>query len=110
MAICGGENLSPREIDEFLYRHPKVQDVQAIGVPGPKDGEELRACVIVRAGEQLTADELRAFCDGQIARHKVPRHIRFVDAFPMTVTGKIQKFRMREPMKVELGLVDVKTT
>ncbi|WP_428415757.1 AMP-binding protein [Methylibium sp.] len=109
MVIRGGENLYPREIEEFLYRHPKVQDVQVIGVPDPKYGEELCACVIVRAGEQLTADELRAFCDGQIARHKVPRHIHFVEAFPMTVTGKIQKFRMREQMKDVLGLVDVKT-
>ena len=109
MVIRGGENLYPREIEEFLYRHPKVQDVQVIGVPDPKYGEELCACVIVRAGEQLGADELRAFCDGQIARHKVPRHIHFVDAFPMTVTGKIQKFRMREQMKELLGLVDVKT-
>ncbi len=109
MVIRGGENLYPREIEEFLYRHPKVQDVQVIGVPDPKYGEELCACVVVRAGEQLTADELRAFCDGQIARHKVPKHIRFVEGFPMTVTGKIQKFRMREQMKAELGLVDVKT-
>ena len=109
MVIRGGENLYPREIEEFLYRHPKVQDVQVIGVPDPKYGEELCACVIVRAGEQLTADELRAFCDGQIARHKVPRHIHFVESFPMTVTGKIQKFRMREQMKELLGLVDVKT-
>ncbi|WP_295646600.1 AMP-binding protein [uncultured Methylibium sp.] len=109
MVIRGGENLYPREIEEFLYRHPKVQDVQVVGVPDAKYGEELCACVIVRAGEQLTADELRAFCDGQIARHKVPRHIRFVEGFPMTVTGKIQKFLMREQMKAELGLVDVKT-
>lgn len=109
MVVRGGENLYPREIEEPLYHHPKVQDVQVIGVPDPKYGEELCACVIVRAGEQLTADELRAFCDGQIARHKVPRHIHFVESFPMTVTGKIQKFRMREQMKDVLGLVDVKT-
>jgi fatty-acyl-CoA synthase len=109
MVIRGGENLYPREIEEFLYRHPKVQDVQVIGVPDAKYGEELCACVIVRAGETLHANELRAFCEGQIARHKIPRHIRFVDGFPMTVTGKIQKFRMREQMKAELGLVDVKT-
>ncbi len=109
MVIRGGENLYPREIEEFLYRHPKVQDVQVVGVPDAKYGEELCACVVVRAGEHLSADELRAFCDGQIARHKVPRHIRFVDGFPMTVTGKIQKFKMREQMKAELGLVDVKT-
>lgn len=109
MVIRGGENLYPREIEEFLYRHPKVQDVQVIGVPDPKYGEELCACVIVRPGESLHADELRAFCEGQIARHKIPRHIRFVDGFPMTVTGKVQKFKMREQIKAELGLVDVKT-
>jgi fatty-acyl-CoA synthase len=109
MVIRGGENLYPREIEEFLYRHPKVQDVQVIGVPDPKYGEELCACVIVRAGEQLSADELRAFCDGEIARHKIPRHIRFVEVFPMTVTGKIQKFRMREQVKAELGLVEART-
>ena len=109
MVIRGGENLYPREIEEFLYRHPKVQDVQVIGVPDAKYGEELCACVIVRSGEHLTADELRGFCDGQIARHKIPRHIRFMDLFPMTVTGKIQKFRMQEQIKAELGLVDVMT-
>jgi fatty-acyl-CoA synthase len=109
MVIRGGENLYPREIEEFLYRHSKVQDVQVIGVPDPKYGEELCACVIVRAGEQLSADELRAFCEGEIARHKIPRHIRFVEAFPMTVTGKIQKFRMREQVKAELGLVEART-
>jgi fatty-acyl-CoA synthase len=109
MVIRGGENLYPREIEEFLYRHPKVQDVQVIGVPDPKYGEELCACVIVRAGEQLSAEELRAFCEGEIARHKIPRHIRFVEAFPMTVTGKIQKFKMREQVKAELGLVEART-
>ncbi len=109
IVIRGGENLNPREIEDFLYRHPKVQDVQVIGVPDPKYGEELCACVIVRVGETLHADELRAFCNGQIAHHKVPRHVRFLDGFPMTVTGKIQKFKLREQMKAELGLVDVRT-
>lgn len=109
LVIRGGENLYPREVEEFLYRHPKVQDVQVIGVPDPKYGEELCAWVVLRSGETLTEAELKAFCDGQIARHKVPRYVRFVEAFPMTVTGKVQKFLMREQMKQELGLSEQKT-
>jgi fatty-acyl-CoA synthase len=114
MVIRGGENVYPREIEEFLYRHPKVQDVQVVGVPDARYGEELCAWVIARPGVQagadpLTADELRAFCQGQIAHYKVPRHIRFVESFPMTVTGKIQKFKIREAMKAELGLSEEKT-
>lgn len=109
MVIRGGENLYPREIEEFLYSHPQVQDVQVIGVPDDKYGEELCAWVILRPGERLTVDQLRAFCDGQIARHKIPRYIRFVDAFPMTITGKVQKFMMREQMKRELNVSEQKT-
>ncbi|MCK0511009.1 AMP-binding protein [Aromatoleum buckelii] len=109
MVIRGGENLYPREIEEFLYRHPKILDVQVVGVPDAKYGEELCAWIIVRDGEALSADEVRAFCQGQIAHHKVPRYIKFVDAFPMTVTGKIQKFQIREQMKRELGLDEAKT-
>lgn len=109
MVIRGGENLYPREIEEFLYRHPKVQDVQVVGVPDPKYGEELSAWVVVRQGETLTEEELRAFCDGQIARHKVPRYVRFVDEFPMTVTGKVQKFIMRQQMTEALGLAEQQT-
>lgn len=109
MVIRGGENLYPREIEEFLYRHPKILDVQVVGVPDQKYGEELCAWVIVREGESLTEADVRAFCQGQIAHYKVPRYIRFVDSFPMTVTGKIQKFQIREQMKRELGLDEAKT-
>ena len=104
MVIRGGENVYPREIEEFLYRHPKIQDVQVIGVPDPRYGEELCAWVRLRDGETATAAEIRAFCQGQIAHYKVPRHVKFVDGFPMTVTGKIQKFLMRQQMIEELGL------
>src|SRR5271165_6406036 len=109
MVIRGGENVYPREIEEFLYRHPKIQDVQVIGVPDPRYGEELCAWIRLRDGESATAEEIRAFCEGQIAHYKVPRHIKFVDAFPMTVTGKIQKFLMREETIRELGLTVEKT-
>ncbi|MFL5269235.1 MAG: AMP-binding protein [Stellaceae bacterium] len=104
MVIRGGENVYPREIEEFLYRHPKIQDVQVIGVPDARYGEELCAWVRLRDGESATAEEIRAFCKGQIAHYKVPRYVKFVDGFPMTVTGKIQKFLMREQMIDELGL------
>jgi fatty-acyl-CoA synthase len=109
MVIRGGENVYPREIEEFLYRHPKVQDVQVIGVPDPKYGEEVCAWIRLRDGEQATAEEIREFCRGQIAHYKVPRHIKFVDAFPMTITGKIQKFLMRQQMVQELGVTEQKT-
>ena len=98
MVIRGGENLYPREIEEFLYRHPQVQDVQVVGVPDSRYGEELCAWIIAKPGQSVTEDDIRAFCQGQIAHYKVPRYIRFVDAFPMTVTGKIQKFKIRETM------------
>ena len=104
MVIRGGENVYPREVEEFLYRHPKVLDVQCVGVPDPKYGEELCACIVLRPGEQADADEIRAFCRGQIAHHKIPRYVRFVDGFPMTVTGKIQKFMLRKQVADELGL------
>lgn len=109
MVIRGGENIYPREIEEFLYRHPKVQDVQVVGLPDRKYGEELCAWIIAKPGQQVTEDDVREFCKGQIAHYKVPRYIRFVDAFPMTVTGKIQKFRIREQMTSELGLSADKT-
>ena len=104
VVIRGGENVYPREVEEFLYRHPAIQDVQAFGVPDPKYGEELCAWVKLRGGESLTEAEVQAFCRGQIAHQKVPRYVRFVDEFPMTVTGKMQKFLMREAMERELGL------
>ena len=109
MVIRGGENIYPREIEEFLYRHPAIQEVQVFGVPDARFGEELCAWIKLRAGEQLTAEDVRAFCQDQIAHYKVPRHIRFVQAFPMTITGKIQKFVMRDEMKRELNLVEQKT-
>jgi len=104
MVIRGGENVYPREIEEFLYRHPKIQDVQVIGVPDTRYGEELCAWVRLRDGETATPEEIRTFCQGQIAHYKVPRYVKFVDSFPMTVTGKIQKFLMRQQMIEELGL------
>lgn len=109
MVIRGGENIYPREVEEFLYRHPKIEDVQVFGVPDHRFGEELCAWIKVRGGESLTADEVRDFCRDQIAHYKVPRNIRFVDEFPMTVTGKVQKFVMREETIRELGL-DAKQT
>jgi fatty-acyl-CoA synthase len=109
MVIRGGENIYPREIEEFLYRHPKIQDVQVIGVPDRKYGEEVCAWVKLRAGATATEDEIRDFCKGQIAHYKIPRYIRFVDGFPMTVTGKVQKFAMREETMRALGLAAEKT-
>ena len=104
MVIRGGENIYPREIEEFLYRHPKVQDVQVIGVPDHKYGEELCAWIILKPGQSASEHDIRDFCQGQIAHYKVPRYIRFVENFPMTITGKIQKFMMRNLMKQELGI------
>jgi fatty-acyl-CoA synthase len=104
MVIRGGENVYPREVEEFLYAHPAIEDVQVIGVPDAKYGEELCAWVKVRAGSELTEEEVRAFCVGKIAHYKVPRYVRFTQEFPMTVTGKVQKFRMRETSVAELGL------
>jgi fatty-acyl-CoA synthase len=109
MVIRGGENVYPREIEEYLYRHPKVQDVQVFGVPDPKYGEALCAWIALAGDESATEDEIWDFCKGQIAHYKIPAHIRFVDEFPMTVTGKIQKFIMRDAMIEELGLAVEKT-
>ena len=104
MVIRGGENIFPREIEEFLYAHPKIEDVQIIGVPDPKYGEELCAWIKLHQGERATEEEIRDFCRGKIAHFKIPRYIKFVEGFPMTVTGKIQKFMMRQQMAEELGL------
>src|SRR5579862_7659635 len=109
MVIRGGENVYPREVEEFLYRHPAIQDVQVIGVPDPKYGEELCAWIVLKPGGVLTPEAVREFCQGQIAHYKIPRHIRFVEGFPTTVTGKVQKFAMREAMIAELNLVLEKT-
>jgi fatty-acyl-CoA synthase len=109
MVIRGGENIYPREIEEFLYRHPKIQDVQVIGVPDRKYGEELCAWVKLKAGVEASADEIQDFCEGQIAHYKIPRYVKFVDSFPMTVTGKIQKYLMREEMVRELRILEERT-
>ena len=104
MVIRGGENIYPREVEEFLYRHPKVQDVQCVGVPDDKYGEELCACVVLRAGVTASEEEIREFCRGQIAHYKIPRYVRFVEGFPMTITGKIQKYILRQNIADEMGL------
>ena len=109
MVIRGGENVYPREIEEFLYRHPMVQDVQVVGVPDAKYGEELCAWIIPKAGTLPTEDDIRGFCQGQIAHYKIPRYIRFVPSFPLTITGKVQKFKIRDAMKDELGLQEQRT-
>jgi len=109
MVIRGGENIYPREIEEFLYRHPAIQDVQVFGVPDPRYGEELCAWIKLRDGATMTEEDVKAFCKDQIAHYKVPRHIRFVSEFPMTVTGKMQKFIMRDQMTGELGVKEVAT-
>jgi fatty-acyl-CoA synthase len=104
MIIRGGENVYPREVEEFLYTHPDVADVQVIGVPSPLYGEEVMAWVKPKEGGHPTAEQLAEFCRGKIATYKIPRHWKFTDSFPMTVTGKVQKFRMREISMEELGL------
>jgi fatty-acyl-CoA synthase len=104
MVIRGGENVYPREVEEFLYTHPEIEDVQVIGVPDEKYGEELCAWVRLRPGSGLAEEDVRAFCVGKIAHYKVPRYVRFTQEFPMTVTGKVQKFKMRETSVAELGL------
>ncbi|MCH8108750.1 MAG: AMP-binding protein [Chloroflexi bacterium] len=106
MVIRGGENVYPREVEEFLYTHPKVLDVQVVGVPDIRLGEELMAWIMLRPDENATEDEIRDFCRGKIAHYKIPRYVKFVSEFPMTVTGKVQKFHMREIAIKELGLED----
>src|ERR671916_1652238 len=105
MVIRGGENVYPREVEEFLYTHPDVLDAQVVGVPDERYGEELMAWVRLREGaEPLTVEALREFCAGRLAHYKVPRYVKVVDAFPMTVTGKVRKVEMREVSVAELGL------
>jgi fatty-acyl-CoA synthase len=110
MVIRGGENVYPREVEEFLYGHPAIEDVQVIGVPDEKYGEELCAWIKLRPGQELTEDAVRAYCQGKIAHFKIPRYIRFSGDFPMTVTGKVQKFKMRETSIDELGLTAASQT
>ncbi|WP_233890020.1 AMP-binding protein [Paraburkholderia flagellata] len=109
MVIRGGENIYPREVEEYLFRHPKIQNVQVFGVPDEKNGEELCAWIVIRQGEYLTEDHIRDFCRGQIAHYKVPKYIRFVDEMPLTVTGKVQKFVMREEMIRSMNLTEKKS-
>jgi fatty-acyl-CoA synthase len=110
MVIRGGENIYPREVEEFLYGHPAIEDVQVIGVPDARYGEELCAWVKLRPGADLTLEELRQHCTGKIAHYKIPRYLRISDGFPMTVTGKVQKFKMREVSVAELDLGDAAGT
>ena len=109
MVIRGGENIYPREIEEYLFRHPKIQNVQVFGVPDEKTGEELCAWVVLRQGEYASEEDIRDFCRGQIAHYKVPKYVRFVEELPLTVTGKVQKFAMREEMIRLLNLSEKKT-
>ncbi|MBQ2388689.1 MAG: AMP-binding protein, partial [Clostridia bacterium] len=104
MIIRGGENIYPKEIEEFIYTHPKVKDVQVIGVPDEQYGEEIMACIILKDGEQMTEAEMKEYINAHMARHKVPRYIDFVTEFPMNVAGKILKYKMREDAIKKLGL------
>jgi fatty-acyl-CoA synthase len=110
MIIRGGENIYPREIEEFLYTHPKVAEVQVVGLPDKRLGEVVLAWIRLRPAVAATDTEIREFCRGKIAHFKIPEHIRFVDAFPTTVTGKVQKFRIREQEIQERGLESVAKT
>ena len=102
MIIRGGENIYPREVEEFLHTHPKIQDVQVFGVKDERFGEQVCAWIQTHHGESMTEQEVKEFCQGNIAHFKVPQYVRFVEEYPMTVTGKIQKFKMREMMEQEL--------
>ena len=104
MIIRGGENIYPKEIEEFLYTHPKVRDVQVIGVPDKRYGEEIMACIILKEGQTATPEEIKEFVAAHMARHKVPRYIEFVHEFPMNAAGKILKYKMREEAAARLGL------
>ena len=109
MIVRGGENVYPREIEEYLMNHDSIEDVQVTGVPDPKFGEEIIAWVSLKSGAKMNEDDIKAFCKGKIAHYKVPRYIKFTDEFPMTVTGKIQKYKMRQVSIAELGLEELKT-
>ncbi len=110
MVIRGGENIYPREVEEFLYAHPAIEDVQVIGVPDVKYGEELCAWIRLRPGQDLSQDDVREYCRGKIAHYKIPRYVRFGTDFPMTITGKVQKFKMRETSITELSLEEASNT
>jgi fatty-acyl-CoA synthase len=104
MIIRGGENIYPKEIEDFIYTHPKVSDVQVIGVPDEKYGEEIMACIILKEGESMTEAQMKDFVAASMARHKVPRYVEFVKQFPMNAAGKILKYKMREDAVEKLGL------
>ena len=106
MIIRGGENIYPREIEEFLYTNAKVRDVQVIGVPDKRYGEEVLACIVLKDGEEATEEEMIEFVKNGLSRFKAPRYVRFVETFPMTASGKIQKYKMREWAIEELDLKD----
>jgi fatty-acyl-CoA synthase len=104
MIIRGGENIYPREIEEFFHSHPAIQDAQVIGVPSEEFGEEVMAWIILKPGQEATADKLRDHCRGKIAHYKIPRYWRFTNCYPMTISGKVQKFKLREMAIQELCL------
>jgi fatty-acyl-CoA synthase len=104
MIIRGGENIYPRDIEEYLYTHPDIVDVHVFGAPDKTYGEEVAAWIKIRSGSNLNEDDIRSFCKGNISHQKIPKYIKFVDEFPMTANGKIQKFKMREILIEELGL------
>ncbi len=106
MIIRGGENIYPREIEEFLYTHPAVSDIQVYGVPDRKFGEQAMAAIKVKDGATLTEEDVKTFCKGRIANYKIPYYIKFVDEYPMTASGKIQKFKLREMAIKDLQLED----
>jgi fatty-acyl-CoA synthase len=110
MIIRGGENIYPKEIEDFIYTHPKVQDVQVIGVPSKEYGEEVMACVILKPGESATAQEICNFVKTNMARHKTPKYVRFVESFPMNAAGKILKYKMREEAAELLKVKDIAMT
>jgi fatty-acyl-CoA synthase len=110
MIIRGGENIYPKEIEEYLYTHPKISDVQIYGVPDRKYGEQVMASIILKKGMEMTEDEVREFCNGKIANYKIPKYVKFVDSYPMTASGKIQKFKMRDMAIKELSLEDAGPT
>ena len=103
MIIRGGENIYPKEIEEFIYTHPAVKDVQVIGVPDKKYGEEIMACIILQEGQSVTEEEMTAYIQASMARHKVPKYICFTDAFPMNAAGKVLKYKMREEAAARLA-------
>jgi len=109
MIIRGGENIYPKEIEEFIYTLPQVSDVQVVGVPSKQYGEEIMAYVILKEGETMAEEELKQAVKNSLARHKVPKYVKFTDAFPMTASGKIQKYKLREDAALELGLGEEET-